>query len=473
MKDDTPPPQAPSPAGPQPTRAARPPLERSRDRRVVAGVCGGLGRHLDIDPVVFRVVIAVLCLSGGVGLFIYGLAWLIVPVERTRRNELQRLLSGRVDGQSLGAVLVTVLGTGIFFSYMGSTGHIFPLTLIALLAFAALRYDPAKHPRRWEQPVTGAAEEAESAGGGVEGSVFGLKFRTSPPSAPPEQPTVPVPPPAPAWWQRADPMEKQSTGETAPQDGRPTVGLLKEPEDAAPTDEAPTAPLPPHTPPAPPPPPTPQPPAFAPVPAPRRTRQRSFLGSAFFFLAVITGSAVWWVAAKDDRPVNVLAVLAAALLVLGVGLVVCSFWGRGRSLAVWATLLTLAVTAVGAGPVHLRTAYQHQTWTPVAAGTVQPSYQLDGGDATLDLSGAAPAAGQTVTTKVHLGFGKLTVIVPPGTELKVDAHVGIGSIQLPDDSSAGGVSTSRTTDIAPEAAAKHGTVSLDLNVGVGDLEVTQ
>ncbi|TDU06157.1 phage shock protein C (PspC) family protein [Streptomyces sp. 846.5] len=462
MKDDTPPPQAPPPAGPQPARAARPPLERSRDRRVVAGVCGGLGRHLDIDPVVFRVVIAVLCLSGGVGLFIYGLAWLIVPVEQTRRNELQRLLSGRVDGQSLGAVLVTVLGTGIFFSYMGSTGHIFPLTLIALLAFAALRYDPAKHPRRWEQPVTGAAEEAESAGGGVEGSVFGLKFRTSPPSAPPEQPTVPVPPPAPAWWQRADPMAKRSpeeATETEPQDGD---SVLK---DTAPTDAVPTSP--------PPPPPPPPAPAFAPVPAPRRSRQRSFLGSAFFFLAVITGSAVWWVAAKDNRPVNVLAVLAAALLVLGLGMVVCSLWGRGRSLAVWATLLTLAVAAVGAGPVHLRTAYQHQTWIPVAAAAVQPGYQLDGGDATLDLSGAAPAAGQTVSTRVHLGFGKLTVIVPPGTELKIDAHVGIGSIRLPDDSSAGGVSTNRTTDIAPEAAAKHGTVSLDLNVGVGDLEVTQ
>ena len=492
MKDDTPPPQAPPPAGPHPARAARPPLERSRDRRVVAGVCGGLGRHLDIDPVVFRVVIAVLCLSGGVGLFIYGLAWLIVPVEQTRRNELQRLLSGRVDGQSLGAVLVTVLGTGIFFSYMGSTGHIFPLTLIALLAFAALRYDPAKHPRRWEQPVTGAAEEAESAGGGVEGSVFGLKFRTSPPSAPPEQPTVPVPPPAPAWWQRADPMAKHSTEEagatdTVPQDAVPEDGVLEEGvlrdgvlkdgvlndgvlKDAAPPDAA-TGGSPPFTPPTPPPP-SPAP-AFAPVPAPRRTRQRSFLGSAFFFLAVITGSAVWWVAAKDNRPVNVLAVLAAALLVLGLGMVVCSIWGRGRSLAVWATLLTLAVAAVGAGPVHLRTAYQHQTWIPVAAAAVQPGYQLDGGDATLDLSGAAPAAAQTVSTRVHLGFGKLTVIVPPGTELKIDAHVGIGSIRLPDDSSAGGVSTSRTTDIAPEAAAKHGTVSLDLNVGVGDLEVTR
>ncbi|WP_042401076.1 PspC domain-containing protein [Streptacidiphilus carbonis] len=479
MKDDTPPPQAPNPTAPQPARAARPPLERSRDRRVVAGVCGGLGRHLDIDPVVFRVVIAVLCLSGGVGLFIYGLAWLIVPVERTRRNELQRLLSGRVDGQSLGAVLVTVLGTGIFFSYMGSTGHIFPLTLIALLAFAALRYDPAKHPRRWEQPVTGAPEDADGAGGGVEGSVFGLKFRTNPQAPPPEQPTVPVPAPAAPWWQRPDPMAKHPSGAaggtgTAPSDSTRAHGAGPDADGdaAAPQDAVPTEPLPPYAPPNPPPPAAPEPP-FAPVPAPRRRRQRSFLGSAFFFLAVIAGAAVWWVAAKDNRPVNLLAVLAAALLVLGLGMVVCAVWGRGRGLVVWATLLTLAVAAVGAGPIHLRSTYQHQTWAPTAAASVLPNYDLDGGTGILDLSGAAPTAGQTVATKVRVEFGKLTVIVPPGTELKIDAHVGIGSIHLPDNSSTGGISTNRSTDIAPEAAAGHGTVSLDLNVGVGDLEVTQ
>ena len=44
----TPPGEAP------PQEGQRPPLTRSGQHRVVAGVCGGLGRHLDIDPVVFR-----------------------------------------------------------------------------------------------------------------------------------------------------------------------------------------------------------------------------------------------------------------------------------------------------------------------------------------------------------------------------------------------------------------------------------
>jgi phage shock protein C len=29
-------------------------LHRSRDNRIIAGVCGGLGKHLDIDPRLLR-----------------------------------------------------------------------------------------------------------------------------------------------------------------------------------------------------------------------------------------------------------------------------------------------------------------------------------------------------------------------------------------------------------------------------------
>ncbi|MFF1798108.1 PspC domain-containing protein, partial [Kitasatospora sp. NPDC058263] len=124
----------------------RPPLNRTEHHRVVAGVCGGLGRHLDIDPVVFRVVTVVLCLSGGLGLFLYGLAWLIIPTEpvpdgrggsKGGRTELQRVLTGRVDGQSIGAVLLTVIGTGVFFASMGDGDTMFPLLLLGALVCLA------------------------------------------------------------------------------------------------------------------------------------------------------------------------------------------------------------------------------------------------------------------------------------------------------------------------------------------------
>ena len=38
--------------------------QRSRSDRMVSGVCGGIGRALNIDPVLVRVVMAVLIISG-------------------------------------------------------------------------------------------------------------------------------------------------------------------------------------------------------------------------------------------------------------------------------------------------------------------------------------------------------------------------------------------------------------------------
>jgi phage shock protein C len=42
-------------------------LRRSRDDRVIAGVCGGLGRYLQVDPVLLRIALVILTVSGGLG----------------------------------------------------------------------------------------------------------------------------------------------------------------------------------------------------------------------------------------------------------------------------------------------------------------------------------------------------------------------------------------------------------------------
>jgi len=65
-------------AGPMPSATPRV-LRRSRDDRVIAGVCGGLGRYLGGDPVLLRVAFVVLALGGGAGFLIYGVGWLVVP----------------------------------------------------------------------------------------------------------------------------------------------------------------------------------------------------------------------------------------------------------------------------------------------------------------------------------------------------------------------------------------------------------
>ncbi|MCB1085010.1 MAG: PspC domain-containing protein [Chlamydiia bacterium] len=56
-------------------------LYRDRWDKKVAGVCGGLGQFLKIDPTVIRLALVMLCVLTGVlpFLVIYLIAWMLIP----------------------------------------------------------------------------------------------------------------------------------------------------------------------------------------------------------------------------------------------------------------------------------------------------------------------------------------------------------------------------------------------------------
>ena len=56
-------------------------LLRSRTDRVFGGVCGGLGRYLNVDPVLLRIAAVALALSGGAGVIAYIVAWIAIPED--------------------------------------------------------------------------------------------------------------------------------------------------------------------------------------------------------------------------------------------------------------------------------------------------------------------------------------------------------------------------------------------------------
>jgi phage shock protein C len=57
-------------------------LYRSKTERVFAGICGGLGKYLSVDPVVVRLGWIVFgAITGGLGILAYIIAIFVIPEE--------------------------------------------------------------------------------------------------------------------------------------------------------------------------------------------------------------------------------------------------------------------------------------------------------------------------------------------------------------------------------------------------------
>ncbi len=56
-------------------------LTRSAKDSKIAGVCGGLGKYLNIDPNILRIIFILLIFFGTTGLWIYLIMWIILPVD--------------------------------------------------------------------------------------------------------------------------------------------------------------------------------------------------------------------------------------------------------------------------------------------------------------------------------------------------------------------------------------------------------
>ncbi len=69
-----------SPTPPQPQEPPRR-LTRSTSDRLIGGVAGGIGRHLNVDPLAIRITFVILTFAGGLGLIAYLLCLAFVPTD--------------------------------------------------------------------------------------------------------------------------------------------------------------------------------------------------------------------------------------------------------------------------------------------------------------------------------------------------------------------------------------------------------
>ena len=56
-------------------------LYRTRDERMISGVCGGIAKYFNVDPTLIRLLFVLFAFAGGPGLIAYIVLAIIVPEE--------------------------------------------------------------------------------------------------------------------------------------------------------------------------------------------------------------------------------------------------------------------------------------------------------------------------------------------------------------------------------------------------------
>lgn len=61
-------------------------LKRSSHDKILGGVCGGMAKTYGWDPAITRILTAVIVLLTGIGLLLYIIAWVVIPVETEHKK---------------------------------------------------------------------------------------------------------------------------------------------------------------------------------------------------------------------------------------------------------------------------------------------------------------------------------------------------------------------------------------------------
>ncbi|WP_435830655.1 PspC domain-containing protein [Polymorphospora rubra] len=524
-----PPPGGPPPGGPPPwgqgaargAFATRYGLVRPRDGRYLAGVCAAIGRATNTDPILWRVLLAVLGFFGGIGILVYVAAWLLIPSEGDTASPVESMLGrGR---SSMSPVTVIVLGVliAVMFGFIVTDSFRAVMLGTAILIGGALLLNrnsagsPPDNRTDGAVPPGGGGPVPPYAGPAPvfpPGPVPPVPPAGGPPQAmyqpaPPGTPAGPLPPSltkpaaAPAPPDFAKPQITVPVGPGSPAAGYPPpspyVSEVAPPQPGGPDRAAPTAVLPPVWPtgsaapvPAPPaggyrPPFAPHGPyagtgPFPPVPPkpvnppkpPKPPKERSPLGAATFsMIFVVLGLLAMLHVAGVFAP-SPSAYFAAVLATIALGLLVGAWLGRAR----WLIALGL-VAAAALGFTSMVESFNDGrphgdvvVWSPASHDALATRYSSPFGDSTLDLR-SVDFSGQNTEITVDVNIGTVTVLVPPQVDVVAVTSVGVGDARVFGQRWSGIDSNNREVRDLGADGAGGGDLRLFVNINAGDVEV--
>jgi len=64
-------------------------MYRDPDRRIIGGVCSGMGAYWNIEPWIVRVIFLILAMMGGLGILIYLILYIVLPEAKTTAQKIE------------------------------------------------------------------------------------------------------------------------------------------------------------------------------------------------------------------------------------------------------------------------------------------------------------------------------------------------------------------------------------------------
>jgi phage shock protein PspC (stress-responsive transcriptional regulator) len=447
-------------------------IRRSTSDLKLAGLCGGIARQWGVDPLLVRVGFALLALSGGIGLVLYLAGWLLLPADGSDTAPVDDLF-GNATRKWPREVWIAIVVIACVATLMLSGGLAFgigPALVLAVVWYFGF-YRPRtaardgsqaespppsaiQAPFRYPGPPTPFTEAAES----WQRRIAEYQRQQVPP--PPGRPGGPWPAPpesnlaaatttgqapvAPAASDpAADPEQQQRAAFLATPD---PVGLYSEPVAVNSTGSV-----------------------------VRSTRRLSARRLGWATLLVL-GLTLMGLALADylGAAITLVVYAAAALLVVGLALVLATWLGRARGLLPLGVVLTLGVvglSAAGSGLPGLPPSVIPDNHVAYATPADLPAGgdHLDAGTLIVDLS-RLPIRTDT-TYKARVDVGTVDVLVPRDAQVVVRYTVDAGKVTAFTRPVANGTELSGLIADPQPLRPNRPTLTLELGVDLGTVQV--
>jgi phage shock protein PspC (stress-responsive transcriptional regulator)/predicted membrane protein len=410
-------------------------LVREPEDRMVGGVCSGVADALGLDVTLVRVATVVLTLITPWTIVAYLVALFLVPERAAGEPRTRSEYDGPLAHAHPAVVVAAVV---VAFALIGDAWWLHPvpaaLALVGLGVWLVTR-DRAtglQHFTAWgghdttisgdvvDSPPSDVTAEYEGTGPSGEPSPPGSSW--SPGASPGDALTEPL-------YDLTEPVDEWYSVPTT-------------------TSSAPPAPAPP-----------PPSPAFAPI---------------VTAVLLVGGGFLWLLDSLGAVDVGWRGAMAVGLVLVGVTLVVATWWGRASGLVGVAVLLALLLVTDEAVPVPLNAGIGDRTVLATTSEEAEDHQQLLIGDLTVDLTGIPAQSGTTQDVEVSVGIGQLQVIVPRDATVTAEATLRAGDLDWPGppaSSHESGLDVDRSFSLPGEPGAPR--LHLDLAMGLGDVEVVR